>query len=51
MLNKDYRDILHALSDDLIRDKKASGRTKDLADAKALEFLKTSEQIAPPDKE
>jgi hypothetical protein len=30
--------------DDLIRNKKASGRTKDLADAEALESLKTSEQ-------
>jgi hypothetical protein len=29
--------------DDLIRNKRASGRTKDLADAEALEFLKTSE--------
>src|SRR4030043_679213 len=37
--------------DDLICTKGASGRTKDLADAEALEFLKTSEQIAPPDKE
>ncbi len=30
--------------DDLIRNKKASGRTKDLADAEALELLKNSEQ-------
>jgi hypothetical protein len=30
--------------DDLIRNKRASGRTKDLADAEALESLKTSEQ-------
>src|SRR4030066_2236 len=37
--------------DDLIRNKRASGKTRDLADAEALEFLKTSEQIAPPDKE
>ena len=37
--------------DDLIRNKKASGRTRDLADAEALEFLKNSEQDAPPDKE
>jgi len=37
--------------DDLIRNKRAVGRTKDLADAEALESLKTSEQIAPPDKE
>lgn len=29
--------------DDLIRNKKASGRTKDLADAEALESLKSSE--------
>jgi len=31
--------------DDLIRNKKASGRTKDLADAEALESLKSSEPI------
>jgi len=37
--------------EDLIRNKRASGRSKGLADAEALEFLKTSEQIAPPDKE
>jgi predicted nucleotidyltransferase len=36
--------------DDLIRNKKALGRTKDLADVEALESLKTSEQIAPPDQ-
>ena len=30
--------------DDLIRNKRASGRTKDLADAEALESLRTSEQ-------
>jgi len=30
--------------DDLIRNKKASGRTKDLADAEALESLKASEK-------
>jgi predicted nucleotidyltransferase len=36
--------------DDLIRNKRASGRTKDLADAEALEFLKTSEQGGPPDR-
>jgi len=34
--------------DDLIRNKRASGRTKDLADAEALESLKNSEQIATP---
>jgi len=39
------------LIDDLIRNKRASGRTKDLADAEALESLKNSEPIAPPDKE
>ena len=33
--------------DDLIRNKRASGRTKDLADAEALESLKNSEQINP----
>ncbi len=32
--------------DDLIRNKKASGRTKDLADAEALEALKRSEASA-----
>jgi hypothetical protein len=37
--------------DDLIRNKRAIARTKDLADAEALESLKISEQIAPPDKE
>jgi len=37
--------------DDLIRNKRVLGRTKDLADVEALEYLKTSEQIAPPDKE
>ncbi len=36
--------------DDLIRNKRASGRTKDLADVEALESLKNSEQIAPHDK-
>ena len=36
--------------DDLIRNKRALGRTKDLADAEALEFLKTSEQGGPPDR-
>ncbi len=36
--------------DDLIRNKRAIGRTKDLADAEALESLKTSGQIAQPDK-
>lgn len=35
---------------DLIRNKRASGRTKDLADAEALESLKNSELLAPPDK-
>ena len=40
---------VHILSvDDLIRNKKASGRTKDLADAEALESLKHSEQSAAP---
>jgi hypothetical protein len=43
---------VHILSiSDLIRNKRASGSTKDLADTEALEFLKNSEQIAPPDKE
>ena len=34
--------------DDLIRNKRASGRTKDLADAEALESLKYSKHTAPP---
>jgi len=34
--------------DDLIRNKKASGRTKDLADAEALEFLKNQPSISDP---
>jgi hypothetical protein len=37
--------------DDLIRNKRALGRTRDLADVEALESLKTSQQIAPPDNE
>jgi hypothetical protein len=36
--------------DDLIRNKRALGRTKDLADVEALELLKTSEQGGPPDR-
>jgi hypothetical protein len=36
--------------DDLIRNKRAVGRTRDLADAEALESLKATEQIAPSDK-
>jgi predicted nucleotidyltransferase len=36
--------------DDLICNKRASGRTRDLADAEALESLKNSEDITPPDK-
>jgi hypothetical protein len=36
---------------DLIRNKRASGRTKDLADAEALESLKSSEQSGPLDEE
>ncbi len=36
---------------DLIRNKRATGRTKDLADAEALESLNNSEQMAPPDRE
>ena len=36
--------------DDLIRNKRALGRTKDLADAEALESLKNSEQIVSAEK-
>ena len=36
--------------DDLIKNKKASGRTKDLADAEALESLRKSDQLSPSDK-
>jgi hypothetical protein len=36
--------------DDLIRNKKASGRTKDLADAEALESLKTLQKNGAPDR-
>jgi hypothetical protein len=36
--------------DDLIRNKKASGRTKDLADAEALESLKTLKKNGAPDR-
>jgi hypothetical protein len=44
--------VVHIPSiDDLIRNKKASGRTKDLADAEELESLKNSEQISTPDTE
>jgi predicted nucleotidyltransferase len=37
--------------DDLIRNKRASGRTKDRADAEALEALRDSEPSSPPDSE
>ncbi len=37
-------DVRIPLIDDLIRNKKASGRTKDLADAEALQSLKNSEE-------
>jgi hypothetical protein len=37
--------------DDLIRNKRAVGRTKDMADVEALESLKNSEKIAPANKE
>ena len=37
--------------DDLIRNKRASGRSKDIADAEALESVKTSEPGSPPDQE
>jgi hypothetical protein len=37
--------------DDLIHNKRALGRTKDLADVEALQSLKTSEQVAPPRNE
>jgi len=35
--------------DDLIRNKRASGRTRDLADAEALESLKNSDPMDAPD--
>jgi hypothetical protein len=38
------------LIDDLICNKRAIGRTKDLADAEALEALKISEQGSAPDR-
>jgi predicted nucleotidyltransferase len=37
--------------DDMIKNKKASGRTKDLADVEELEALKSSQPITPPVKE
>jgi hypothetical protein len=37
--------------DDLIRNKRASGRLKDLADAEALESLRASEPGGSPDSE
>ncbi len=37
--------------DDLITNKRASGRAKDLADVEALELLKESEPKTPPDDE
>jgi len=37
--------------DDLVTNKRASGRTKDLADAEALEELKDSEQISGNDSQ
>jgi hypothetical protein len=43
MLNKDYTDMLHTLSDEKVR-------SKNLANAEALESLKNSEQITPADK-
>ena len=68
MLNEDYRDILHALSDEKVKfllvgayALAAHGYPRATMDidiwvmpspqAEALEFLKTSEQIVPPDKE
>jgi hypothetical protein len=38
------------LIDDLIRNKRATGRIRDMADAEALESLKNSEKIVSPDK-
>jgi hypothetical protein len=39
MLNEDYKDMLQALCAEKVKDcnKRASGRTKDLADAEMLE--------------
>ena len=43
---------VHVLSfDDLILNKKASGRTRDLADVEALESLRNAEPSSPPDSE
>jgi hypothetical protein len=36
--------------DDLIRNKRASGRARDLADAETLESLRASERSSPPDR-
>ena len=52
MLNEDYREMLQCFAEEEveifpIRNKRASGRTSDLADAEALESLLDSEQQDP----
>lgn len=48
MLNEDYKAILQALND-LILNKKASGRTRDLADVEALESMQNDKLSNSPE--